>query len=167
MYYRICNYEMNWYPFDKQVCSMEFGATEDIDEFVNLFVNGYENLGPSELTQYFIQRIKMHKSKTEDGRQSIVLSIFLGRRLLGTILTVFLPTLLLNIIGHSTNYFKAFFMNIMIVNLTVTLVLTTMFVNISGKLPSTSYIKMVDIWLIFNLVIPFTEVLLHTYKVEE
>ena len=58
-------------------------------------------------------------------------------------------------------------MNIMIVNLTVTLVLTTMFVNISGKLPSTSYIKMVDIWLIFNLVIPFTEVLLHTYKVEE
>ena len=40
-----------------------------------------------------------------------------------------------------------------------------MFINISNQLPKTSYIKMMDIWLIFNLCLPFTEVLLHTYKV--
>ena len=44
-------------------------------------------------------------------------------------------------------------------------VLTTMFINVSNQLPKTSYIKMMDIWLIFNLILPFTEVLLHTYKV--
>ena len=40
-----------------------------------------------------------------------------------------------------------------------------MFINVSNQLPKTSYIKMMDIWLIFNLILPFTEVLLHTYKV--
>ena len=37
--------------------------------------------------------------------------------------------------------------------------------SVSNDLPRTSYMKMVDIWLIFNLFIPFLEVLLHTYKV--
>ena len=40
-----------------------------------------------------------------------------------------------------------------------------MFINISSSLPVTSYIKMIDLWLIFNLILPFCEVLLHTYKV--
>ena len=53
------------------------------------------------------------------------------------------------------------------------LVLATMFIAVSENLPKTSYIKMVDIWLIFNLIIPFFEVgqhlalmsqvILHTY----
>ena len=33
-----------------------------------------------------------------------------------------------------------------------------MFISVSNNLPKTSYIKMVDIWLIFNLLIPFFEV---------
>ena len=44
------------------------------------------------------------------------------------------------------------------VNLTVMLVLATMFISVSENLPKTSYIKMIDIWLIFNLMIPFFEV---------
>ena len=43
------------------------------------------------------------------------------------------------------------------------LVLTTMFISVSNNLPRTSYIKMMDIWLIFTLLLPFMEVLLHTY----
>ena len=143
---------------------MEFTLTEGDNRFIKLLSSGYEYLGPSELTQYFIEDIDMYESIISSGRQSIRISIHLGRRLFGTIMTIFLPTVLLTIIGHMTNYFKAFFVNVMVVNLTVLLVLTTMFVNINSKLPTTSYIKMVDIWLIFNLIIPFTEVLLHTYK---
>ena len=37
-----------------------------------------------------------------------------------------------------------------------------MFIGISKTLPETSYIKLIDIWLIFNLLIPFGQVLLHT-----
>ena len=48
-------------------------------------------------------------------------------------------------------------------NLTSMLVLTTMFINVSNSLPKTSYMKMVDAWLLFNLLYPFIVVLLHTY----
>ena len=43
------------------------------------------------------------------------------------------------------------------------LVLTTMFINISNNLPATSYMKMIDVWLLFNLILPFIVVLMHTY----
>ena len=39
----------------------------------------------------------------------------------GTFMTIYMPTILLNIIGHSTNYFKPFFFEAVVtVNLTVT-----------------------------------------------
>ena len=43
------------------------------------------------------------------------------------------------------------------------LVLTTMFINVSNNLPKTSYMKMIDVWLLSNLLYPFIIVLLHTY----
>ena len=42
------------------------------------------------------------------------------------------------------------------------LVLTGMLISVVESLPETAYIKMVEIWLIFNLLLPFTDVLLHT-----
>ena len=48
-------------------------------------------------------------------------------------------------------------------NLTSMLVLTTMFINVSNNLPKTSYMKMIDVWLLFNLLYPFIVVLIHTY----
>ena len=77
----------------------------------------------------------------------------------GTVLTVYIPTLLLVCISYTTNFYKAFFFEAVVaVNLTCMLVLATMFVSVSDSLPKTSYIKMVDIWLIFNLMVPFFEV---------
>ena len=79
-------------------------------------------------------------------------------------MTVYVPTVLLNIIGHATNYYKDFFFEAVVtVNLTCMLVLATMFISISNDLPTTSYLKMMDYWLIFTLLLPFIEVLLHTY----
>ena len=43
------------------------------------------------------------------------------------------------------------------------LVLVTMFINVSNNLPKTSYMKMIDVWLLFNLLLPFIIVLIHTY----
>ena len=36
---------MNWYPFDKQVCSMKVAITEDLNDFIKLINNGHDNLG--------------------------------------------------------------------------------------------------------------------------
>ena len=103
----------------------------------------------------------------------------MGRNLLTIILTTFVPTVLLNMISYSTNFFKSFFFEATVtVNLTAMLVLTTLFINVSdfitfiiytrivkvsNSLPPTSYIKMIDVYLIFSLMIPFGTVLLQTY----
>ena len=142
-------------------------------EFVELVVEKLSYLGPRDLTQYFIRETGMNLTATKDVEVRVVL----GRRLLGEILTTYIPTVLLVIIAHMTNYFKPFFFEAVVtVNLTVMLVrfyhnkqwlalilfppkvLATMFISVSNNLPKTSYIKMVDTWLIFNLMIPFFEV---------
>ena len=116
---------MNWYPFDTQVCSMTVSVAEDLNDFITIEGNGHENLRPVELTQYFIRNTEMNINLIGNGQQAVIFKITLGRRLLGTILTVFLPTVLLNVIGHSANYFKAFFFEAVVsVNHTVMLVLT-------------------------------------------
>ena len=86
------------------------------------------------------------------------------RRIVNQILTTFLPTVLILAIVYATNFFKPFFFEAVVtVNLTALLVLTTLFVSVSNALPPTAYLKMIDIWLIFSQLIPFFEVLLHTF----
>ena len=97
--------------------------------------------------------------KLGQNNDTIEVEVILGRRLIGTFMTIYMPTILLNIIGHSTNYFKPFFFEAVVtVNLTSLLVLTTLFISVSKSLPPTAYVKMIDIWLIFAQLIPFAEV---------
>ena len=51
----------------------------------------------------------------------------------------------------------------MAMNVTLMLVLTTLFVSVSTNLTSTAYIKMIDCWLIFSLFKPFVDIILQTY----
>ena len=52
---------------------------------------------------------------------------------MGTILTVYIPTVLLIVISHMTNYFKDFFFEAVVtVNLTVMLVGVFYFVNVGN-----------------------------------
>jgi hypothetical protein len=88
----------------------------------------------------------------------------LKRRIINELLTTYLPSVLILAIVYATNFFKPFFFEAVVtVNLTALLVLTTLFISVSGKLPPTAYVKMIDIWLIFSQLVPFTEVLLHTF----
>ena len=122
-----------WYPFDTQWCTMKFKAPEDLEIFVDLEAQNHRYLGPQDLTQYFIRGTDLFFQNS-----TVVLEVSLGRRLTATFLTAFLPTILLNVIGHSTNYFKDFFFEaIVTVNLTSLLVLTTLFISVSSSLPQT------------------------------
>ena len=55
------------------------------------------------------------------------------------------------------------FKAVVTVNLTALLVLVTLFISVSQSLPQTAYVKMVDVWLIFSMFVPFVEVLVHTW----
>ena len=78
-------------------------------------------------------------------------------------MTTFFPSMLLVAITYATTFFKPFFFeSALTVNLTVMLVITTLFISVMNKLASTSYIKWIEFWLIFAQLIPFTEVVLLT-----
>ena len=154
---------MDWYPFDIQVCRGVFGIAKDQENFVQLHSLDMDYVGSTDLALYYLIG-RTQENKDNGGSRQVVVELMLGRRLLSIILTVFIPTLLLNLIGHSANYFKHFFFEAVIsLNVTVMLVLTTMFISVSNNLPKTAYIKMIDAWLIFNLFKPFTDILLQTY----
>ena len=93
------------------------------------------------------------------------MEVVFKRRLTNEILTTYLPSILLILITYATTYFKQFYFEAALtVNLTNMLVMTTIFISVMEKLPSTAYVKMVDIWLIFGQLVPFLEVCLLTVK---
>ncbi len=159
----LCDFNMATFPFDTQQCSIIMTMKGNTGKFIHLVGEELKYSGPIDLTQYFIKKVGMKNHTVSLNREAIEVNIIFGRRVLATILTTYLPTGLLCIVCFSTNYFKAFFFEaIVTVNLTSLLVLTTLFISVFNSLPTTAYVKMIDIWLIFNLFVPFSEVLLHT-----
>ena len=66
------------------------------------------------------------------------------------------------VICQATLYFnKEHFKTNVPVTITTMLVMYTLYMAVSNKLPPTSYIKLIDIWLIFGLILPFTVFFLH------
>ena len=106
-----CEYDMAWYPFDIQTCSMELTMDGVLDNYADLIPGEVMFTGPKELTQYYVKDYKIEQS-TLKTKAVVVVSVTLGRRLLGTFLTIFFPTILLNVIGYGTNFFKAFFFEV-------------------------------------------------------
>ena len=99
-------------------------------------------LGETELVNYTVKSWSIEKMNN-----GISVTLVLGRKILNAFLTTYLPTILLMIIVHSTNYYKDFFFEaIVTVNLTGMLVLSTMFVSVSSNLPVTSDIKIFLLW---------------------
>ena len=106
-----CNYQMAWYPFDIQTCSMDMVFDGVLDNYADNLAGALEFSGEKELTQYFVKGYRIKQGSIQN-RSSVVVSITLGRRLLGTFLTIFFPTIILNAIGFATNFFKEFFFEV-------------------------------------------------------
>ena len=100
----------------------------------------------------------------DDKGKGVQMTIVITRNIMNEILTTYLPTALLIIIVYATTFFKQeFFEAALSVNLSVMFVMTTLFVSVMEKLPQTSYVRMVDVWLIFGQLLPFIEVVLITF----
>ena len=113
-----------------------------------------------DLTMFTITKLTLTKEK---GRNMVYMAMKLKRKVATELLTTYLPTILLLLITFTTIFFdKDLFGDAIAVNLTIMLVMTTIFTSKIEELPPTSDMKMIDIWLICCLVIPFLEVILRT-----
>ena len=153
---------MENYPFDTQTCKMEYVIKGNAANFSKLFPGKLGYKGPIDLTQYYVQSAKLITLDCQ-GLEGLSIEIAFGRKILSELLTTHVPTLLIVLVSFSTDYYTHILFKAQVsVNLTSMLVLTTLFISVSGTLPKTSYIKMIDIWLIVGLSIPFIECILHT-----
>ena len=101
--------------------------------------------------------------KLENSKDQVHMMISLKRKIQTEILTTYLPTLLLLITTYATTFFKSeYFEASVTVNLTIMLVMTTIFTSKIEELPPTSDTKMIDIWLIICQLVSFSQVVLLT-----
>ena len=122
----------------------------------------FPQLNPEDLdlTMFTITNLTLVKQKNAN---MVYMALKLKRKVATELLTTYLPTILLLLITFVTIFFdKDLFGDAIAVNLTIMLVMTTIFTSKIEELPPTSDMKMIDIWLIFCLVVPFLEVVLRT-----
>ena len=108
--------------------------------------------GPTSLLELDVTNVSIHSG----GPDHVFVEIKLRRRCLFHLATTYFPTLCLFLISEvllfiNEEHFEATIM----VSLTAMLVMYTLHQSILSQLPKTSYMKMIDIWLLCGLTIPF------------
>ena len=107
------------------------------------------------LTQYEVQQYLAYDNTTSP-KTMVGVKIILCRKISYHIVNIYMPTFCLIIIAGLTLFidYSHFEVSIMVA-LTTMLVTYTLYQSISVHLPNTSYMKMIDIWLIGGLILPF------------
>ena len=153
-----CHFDMSWYPFDTQDCSAVV-EVENGDDFLELVGDKMEYIGVRDVMKYLILETKDYK---ENGK--LIFKVSFGRRLMSVFLTTMLPTTIVVLVALSTNYYaEQHFKTVIPVNLTCLLLMVNLVIGLSARLPETSKLKMIDVWLMVNFAVPFTIVILHGF----
>ena len=122
---------------------------------------GLNDEDDKDLTMFTITNLNLDNDK--ENSNMVVMTLELKRKVVTELVTTYLPTTLLLLITFTTIFFdKELFTDAISVNLTIMLVMTTIFTSKIEELPPTSDMKMIDIWLIFCLIVPFLDVILRT-----
>ena len=119
---------------------------------IRLLPGSVNYLGPSALLEFNVMNVTF----LSKGIDYVTVDITLQRRYFYHLATTYFPTFCLIIITEMLLFInEEHFEAIIMVALTTMLVMYTLHQSISSQLPKTSYMKMIDIWLMFCLTIPF------------
>ena len=156
-------YVLDNYPFDKQTCSIDI-RTSDLDSStLKLLPKKLWMEQSVDMTLFLMEHWELVYKNESAPEEGVSMTIVLRRKILSEMMGTYLPSILLMMITFATTFFKPYFFEAALtVNLTNMLVMTTIFTSVMEKLPPTSDMKMLDIWLIFCLIVPFLEVILRT-----
>ena len=129
-----------------QVCSIQMVMGRLDKDTVRLLPDQLWMKESTDLTLFVIAAWALEERNLTDSDGAVIMRIVLKRKLANELLTTFLPSVLLILITWATTFFKPFFFEAALsVNLTTMLVLTTIFMGVMQMLPSTAYIKMIDV----------------------
>ncbi|XP_063600616.1 uncharacterized protein LOC134776794 [Penaeus indicus] len=160
-----CDFNFFYFPFNTDYCNMEFRINKNTKNYVSLekYGAGIHYKGKDQLTEYAIGGMYMERLTSEEPYSGLVTVIMMQHLYATQLVTIFVPTTLINLISFATFCFKWFdFQNRIIVSLTALLVLSTLFGQIADHLPRTSYFKLIDIWFFGSILFSFVIIIIHT-----
>ena len=150
-----CKFNLKWYPFDSQICPITLSkdSSKDNEKYIFKWLH-LPKIIQGDLLQYEVFPSLQYKNNATNN--SIEVAIRLRRKLASHIFDTYLPTVCLIIIAGWTLFIDhSHFEATIMVALTTMLVIYTLHQSIYETLPSTAYLKMVDIWLFGGLIVPF------------
>ena len=152
------------YPFGFQNCSFDFFLIKTTS---TLFAGNITYQGSNIVGQYVIDKWFLLCGKAEEINikgcpdcnpiAPCKVTVRMSRNLGSVIIITFAPPFLMNVINQASVYLKgdSKYDLIITVNITIMMVLASIYVSVSGSLQSTPSIKPVELYLVFNLLYPF------------
>ncbi|XP_042208683.1 uncharacterized protein LOC121856959 [Homarus americanus] len=162
-----CTFNVFYYPFDTQRCSVLVQLSSLRQEVVSFVTEkaSVVYLEDKQLPSYTVVNYRAtatHRGSNATKYSVLMVEFELARRWTVIVMSVYLPTAMLMVIGYSTLFVKVSLLQVrLIVSLTTLLVLYTLFNNTSDALPPTAYIKMIDVWFFFCIFLLFFVIISH------
>ena len=152
-----CRFNLKDFPFDKQFCYFELTIPDRLKGQYKLNLEKVEE-HPIELIQY--NKLESLWSKC-NNKENISVILRFERQFVGQLFVTYLPTLCLIAVTELTliidpGRFEATIM----VALTSKLVMYTLYQSVEASLPQTAYLKLIDVWLLMGLLLPFVIMLI-------
>ena len=124
-----------------------------MERFVNLTAGGTSYIGPKSLTQFVIDEPKMILISPKH----VAVEIIFKRIYMHHVFVTFAPTLVLMIVTQLTLFvdYEEHFDGTIMVHLTTMLVMYTLYASVSSSMPNTAYLKFIDVFMLYGLVLPF------------
>ena len=123
-----------------------------LKDSIHISPNRVEYLGSDKLVQFEVTNVEM----IQGASNYIYVEITLRRMISYHVVSTFGPTLTLLMIAEVTLFIsESHFEATIMLAITSMLVMYTLYQSASSSLPKTAYVKMIDTWLIFGLVVPF------------
>ncbi|XP_071547976.1 uncharacterized protein [Panulirus ornatus] len=156
----VCVFNMFYYPFDTQRCLLAMHPAATIRDFVGFANISVAYRGEEILASYTVGGFRVHM--TSDSTMKV--EFLLTRQPMTTVMSVFIPTMMLVAIGYSTLHLDLALMQVRLpVSLTTLLVLYTLFNQTSSSLPKTAYVKLIDVWFFLCICTLFVIILFHVF----
>ena len=158
----ICHFNWAYYPFDSQKCTLEFSLVNAL--FDQIILNITTGSAVKDYSTLHLQLLNNSICRSLSGHQMSIVHLRLERNFLPLLMNTYLPTFILTVINQLTNYFIGYemFEGIIATNSTVLMTLASLFISAFNSMPKTTYIKMIDVWMIVTFVYPFIIIFVHT-----
>ena len=148
-----CHYYLVHFPFDTQECTIDLEVPKFLQSFVKLVPDYAKYEGRIILDQFSVNNITIASAMNETVVRA---KIYLKRMPAYHMATTYLPTSCIIFMAMATLFIdQSHFDAIITVALTIMLVMYTLFQSIAASMPSTAYLKLLDHWLIFGMLLPF------------